>query len=105
MAMIAAGRDVLFLKRASASRLSGEWSNDDYDALAEGAVVGRIFKANAAPVGPRDVDAGFRAPQGSHADARLCFINGPDGAVSIPAVVRERRVGALCNRRLDRGSV
>jgi len=41
----------LVLKRASASRPSGEWSDDDYDVLGDGAVVGRIFKANAAPVG------------------------------------------------------
>jgi hypothetical protein len=41
----------LILKRASASRLSGEWNEDDFDVLADGAVVGRIFKANAAPVG------------------------------------------------------
>jgi hypothetical protein len=39
----------LILKRASASRLSGEWSDDDYDVLADGAVVGRIFKVHAAP--------------------------------------------------------
>jgi len=47
MAMIEAGKDVLILKRASASRSSGEWSNDDFDVLADGVVVGRIFKANA----------------------------------------------------------
>ena len=41
----------LILKRASASRPSGQWSNDDYDVLADGGVVGRIFNANAAPVG------------------------------------------------------
>jgi hypothetical protein len=41
----------LILKRAAASRPSGEWSEDDFDVLADGAVVGRIFKANAAPVG------------------------------------------------------
>jgi hypothetical protein len=41
----------LILKRASASRPSGEWNEDDYDVLADGIVVGRIFKANAAPVG------------------------------------------------------
>jgi hypothetical protein len=51
MAMIEAGREVLILKRASASRSSGHWSDDDYDVLCDGAVVGRIFKANAAPVG------------------------------------------------------
>jgi hypothetical protein len=39
------------LVRASASRLSGEWSDDDYDVLCEGAVVGRIMKSAAAPVG------------------------------------------------------
>jgi hypothetical protein len=39
------------LKRASAFRPLGEWNDDDYDALADGVVVGRIFKANAAPVG------------------------------------------------------
>jgi hypothetical protein len=49
MAMIEAGREVLILKRASASRSSGHWSDDDYDVLCDGAVVGRIFKANAAP--------------------------------------------------------
>ena len=43
--------DQLILKRASASRPSGQWSDDDYDVLADGEVVGRIFKANAAPVG------------------------------------------------------
>ena len=43
-------KDYLTLKRASASRPSGEWDDDDYDVLADGEVVGRIFKANA-PVG------------------------------------------------------
>jgi hypothetical protein len=41
----------LILKRASASRPSGEWDADDFDVVADGAVVGRLFKANAAPVG------------------------------------------------------
>jgi hypothetical protein len=41
----------LLLKRASASRSSGKWSDDDYNALAEAIVVGRIMKAEAAPVG------------------------------------------------------
>src|SRR5215471_17179216 len=44
-------KDYLVLKRASASRLSGEWSDDDYDVLADGIVVGRIMKSAAAPVG------------------------------------------------------
>ena len=44
-------KDYLILKRASASRPSGEWNDDDYDVLANGVVVGRIFKVHAAPVG------------------------------------------------------
>jgi hypothetical protein len=43
-------KDYLILKRASASRPSGEWSDDDFDVLEGGAVVGRIFKLHAAPV-------------------------------------------------------
>src|SRR6266481_5451776 len=42
---------MLMLKRASASRPSGEWNDDDYDVLAESIVVGRIMKAAATPVG------------------------------------------------------
>jgi hypothetical protein len=41
----------LVLKRASASRSSGEWSDDDFDVLADGIMVGRIMKTAAAPVG------------------------------------------------------
>ena len=44
-------KDYLVLKRASASRSSGEWSDDDYDVLAGGVVIGRILKSAAAPVG------------------------------------------------------
>src|SRR5512132_4405311 len=43
----------LILKRASASRSSGEWNDNDFDVLADGAVVGRIFPAGAAPVARR----------------------------------------------------
>jgi hypothetical protein len=39
-------KDYLALKRASASRLSGE-GDDDYDVLADGKVVGCIFNAAA----------------------------------------------------------
>jgi hypothetical protein len=41
----------LILRRASASRSSGVWNQDDFDVLADGAVVGRIFNAAASPVG------------------------------------------------------
>ena len=36
------------IKRASASRSSGEWSERDYDVLADGVVIGRIMGAAAA---------------------------------------------------------
>jgi hypothetical protein len=39
----------LILKRASASRPSGQWSDDDYDVLEDGVVVGRISNEQAAP--------------------------------------------------------
>jgi hypothetical protein len=45
------GLVTLILKHATASRTSGEWNDDDYEVLADGAVVGRIFQANAAPIG------------------------------------------------------
>jgi hypothetical protein len=35
-------KDYLTLKRATTSRPSGEWNDDDFDVLAEGVVVGRI---------------------------------------------------------------
>jgi len=38
----------LILKRASASRSSGQWRDDDYNVLENG-VVGRIFKVQVAP--------------------------------------------------------
>jgi hypothetical protein len=41
----------LILKRASGSRSSGQWSDEDYDVLADGIVIGRVMKAAAAPVG------------------------------------------------------
>ena len=44
-------KDYLILTRASASRPSGEWNNDDFDVLCDGVVVGRIMKAAAVPVG------------------------------------------------------
>jgi hypothetical protein len=43
-------KDYLTLKRASLPRPSGEWSEDDYDVLADGIVVGRIMRAAASPV-------------------------------------------------------
>ena len=39
----------LILKRANTSRPSGQWSDDDYDVLENGVVIGRIFKVPIAP--------------------------------------------------------
>jgi hypothetical protein len=41
----------LILKRAEASRTSGEWREDDYDVVADGIVVGHVMKGAAAPEG------------------------------------------------------
>jgi hypothetical protein len=50
MAVASAGQ-FLLLKRAAFSRPSGQLNDDDFDVLADRVVVGRIFKANAAPLG------------------------------------------------------
>jgi hypothetical protein len=55
-------KDYLILKRASASRPSGEWDDDDYDVLADGVVVGRIMDSCRAGRPAVDVDAGSWAP-------------------------------------------
>ena len=47
----------IVLKRASASRTSGEWREDDFDVLADGVVVGRIMKAEA----PHSAEGDMRA--------------------------------------------
>ena len=44
-------KNSLILQRASTSRPSGDWNEDDFDVLADGDIVGRIFKVNAAPIG------------------------------------------------------
>src|SRR5262245_9040602 len=44
-------KDYLILKRATVSRPSGQWHDDDYDVLADGVGVGRIMEA-AAPAEP-----------------------------------------------------
>ena len=59
----------LLLKRASASRPSGEWNDDGFDVFADGAVVGRISQgARRAHWLAVDVDIGLRPSQGPHAD-------------------------------------
>lgn len=39
------------LKRASASRPSGEWKDEDFDVLADGVMVARVFLSAKSPVG------------------------------------------------------
>jgi hypothetical protein len=46
-------------------QVAGEWSDDEYDALADGLVVGRIFKANASPL---ECHGFGRWPFGHHED-------------------------------------
>jgi hypothetical protein len=48
---LAMDKDYLTLKRASASRSSGGWNDDDFDVLCDDVVVGRIMKVAAPPVG------------------------------------------------------
>jgi hypothetical protein len=43
-------KDYLTLKRSPASR--PEWEDDDYDVLADGEIVGRIFNAGVSRAGP-----------------------------------------------------
>ena len=75
--------DRLVLKRALASRLSGEWSDDDYDVLADGIVVGRIMKATAALGRPAmAVDTGLWPPPRPLADLWIrSNARGGDGSI------------------------
>jgi hypothetical protein len=45
----------LILKRASASRPSGQWKNEDYDVIADGKVVGRILEPAGSRFDPPDL--------------------------------------------------
>jgi hypothetical protein len=73
----------LILKHASASRPSGEWSDDDYDVLTDGKMVGRIFKVHAPPVGtPWMWTLLFGYHEGPYTDARLgADARGRDGGI------------------------
>jgi hypothetical protein len=42
----------LILKRAATSRPDGQWSDDDYDVIADGKVVGRIYDNGSAGTPP-----------------------------------------------------
>jgi hypothetical protein len=49
----------LVLKRASASRPSGQRSDKDYNVLANGKVVGRIYEPRGSPFGPPELRWGW----------------------------------------------
>ena len=70
------------LKRALASRPSGEWNDDDFDVLADGVVVGRIIRRQRCRWGSPGCG---RSPSGitsTPADARLrADARGRDGGV------------------------
>jgi hypothetical protein len=91
-------KDYLLLKRASASRPSGEWNEDDFDVIADGFVVGRIFKVNAAPVGQpwmwtlafgyhegRTPTHGYAATRGRHDGIRKKLAAGVRPFLILPA--------------------
>jgi hypothetical protein len=64
----------LSVESASASRSSSERKDDDYDVLADGVAVGRIFKAAASPVGTPWM---WTLIYGHHEDGRGCILTGP----------------------------
>ena len=68
-------KDYLALKRAPASRPSGEWKDDDYDVLADGEIVGRIFNSGVSVARPWmwTLDIGHlahRSPTHGYAESR-----------------------------------
>jgi hypothetical protein len=78
---------MLILKRASASRPSGEWSDDDYDVLADGAVVGRSSTPTPRLLGRRGCG---RSPSGTTRTARRRTAMSQHGR---PRWRRSRKVG------------
>jgi hypothetical protein len=74
-------KDYLLLKRAVLSRPSGPWNDDDFDVLAGGVVVGRIFEANASPVGASWM---WTLAFGHHEDRTPTHTAMPLGALWLP---------------------
>jgi hypothetical protein len=81
----------LILKRTAASRLSGEWNDDDYDVLCEGAVVGRIMKSAAAPVGQPWL---WTLAYGHHEDRTPTHGYGPTRKAAMAAFAKSWRPNA-----------
>jgi hypothetical protein len=62
-------KDYLILKRASGSRPSGAWNDDDFDVLANGGSCRRHLQGERrARREPADVDLGLRLSPGSRAE-------------------------------------
>jgi hypothetical protein len=76
----------LLLKRASASRSSGEWKDEDYDVLADGKVVGRILD----PVGSR-----FGPPELRWPSSITSIVPATPGVTSGHAPTREDAMAAF----------
>src|SRR5262249_16500461 len=74
----------LILKCANASRASGEWKDKDYDVIADGVVVGRIFTHVRARV------------MGSYISTRKCLRTNME-FVSMTTVVRCPSTGRACS--------
>ena len=77
----------LILRRASTSRLSGQWSDDEANVLENGVIIGRIFKVPIAPAEPLRMWASghngdIRRARGYEADA---------GEAAMPTFAKTRR--------------
>jgi hypothetical protein len=88
----------LILKRANNSRLSGRWSDADYDGLENGVVVGRIFKV---PVPPQDRTWMWVSGHNRRHQARCLRlrVSGDAGAL-----IQHRRLGTKAAPPLIRGA-
>ena len=69
----------LILRRANTSRLSGQWSDDDYDVLEDGVVVGRIFKVTVAPA-----ELPWICASGHNGDIRVRVATKPTREAAMP---------------------
>jgi len=75
----------------------GEWNDDDYDVLAGGLVVGRIFKVN---TGNRGCGRSPRASRRPHTNARLCRdARGPDVREELAAAMSKSPAGPGMSKR------
>jgi uncharacterized protein len=102
----------LVLKRASASRRSDEWDEDDYDVLADGVAVGRIMKVHAASLvvwsGMRQTIGAISDTHGLLRSQALAALAGCDPIIhagDIGSLDVLARLGALAPVHAVRGNV